>query len=214
MEIDFGLLNTFFTQYFTTEFKKDDVLTEKEKLIVKDVSEKRFLHFSTGRLCAKKALNQIENITCDILIGSNKEPLWPDGFIGSISHSNELVGAVASKSCDLISIGLDIEKTGRVKANMWNTLFTSTEQEFLQTLSEDEKVFYTTLYFCMKESFYKLQYPLTKRVLWFKDVEIQHNGGKFRLIVKKEFEGKELLPEFTDLHFSMYKGQVVSICYI
>lgn len=214
MDFDFAHPKSLFAQYFTTELCTEKVLTENEKSIVKGFSGKRLEHFSTGRFCAKKALDQLGNSNYDILIGANREPLWPEGFIGSISHTDKLVGAVAAKSSDLTSIGLDIEKTGRVKPDMWKTVFTPAEQEFLLSLSEEGQELYSTLYFSMKESFYKLQHPITKTYLWFKDVEIESYGEQFRLSVKKEFAGKELLPETTDLYFAKYQDLVISICFM
>ncbi len=145
---------------------------------------------------------------------TKKEPLWPKGFVGSISHSKDFVGAVVSKSSQLISIGLDIEKTGRVKKNMWRNLFTPAEQEFLNTLSEEDEKFYTTLYFSMKESFYKLQYPITESYLSFTDVELKQKNGSFKLEVIKQFKGKELLPEFTDMNYARHDNEVISLCFM
>lgn len=214
MEIDFGLSKTCFEQYFTEEFSNEEVLTSNEKLLVKEVSEKRIRDFSAGRHCAKKLLNKLGDVNSEILIGSKKEPLWPKGFVGSISHSKSFVGAVVSKSSQLVSIGLDIEKIGRVKKNMWRNLFTPIEQEFLNTLSEDDELFYTTLYFSMKESFYKLQYPITKEYLWFTDVELKQDKGVFNLAVIKEFNSKELLPAFTDINYAKHNDHIISVCFI
>lgn len=214
MEIDFGLSKTYFEQYFTEEFSNEEVLTSNEKLLVKEVSEKRIRDFSTGRHCARKILNKLGDVNSEILIGSKKEPLWPKGFVGSISHSKSFVGAVVSKSSQLVSIGLDIEKIGRVKKNMWRNLFTPIEQEFLNTLSEEDELFYTTLYFSMKESFYKLQYPITKEYLWFTDVELKQKNGIFNLGVIKEFNGKELLPAYTDINYARHNDNVISVCFI
>ncbi|MES2287192.1 MAG: 4'-phosphopantetheinyl transferase superfamily protein [Bacteroidota bacterium] len=214
MEIDFGLSKIYFEQYFTEEFSNEEVLTSNEKLLVKEVSEKRIRDFSTGRQCARKVLGKFGDFNSEILIGSKKEPLWPKGFVGSISHSKSFVGAVVSKSSQLVSIGLDIEKTGRVKKNMWRNLFTPIEQEFLNTLSEEDELFYTTLFFSMKESFYKLQYPITKQYLWFTDVELKQNNGVFNLAVIKEFNGKALLPEFTDINYARHNDNVISVCFI
>ncbi len=38
-----------------------------------------------------------------------REPLWPAGVVGSISHSGELAGAVVARASDAWSVGLDIE---------------------------------------------------------------------------------------------------------
>ena len=214
MKIDFGFSDTYFEQYFTDDFSNEGVLTSNEKLLIKGVSEKRIRDFSSGRYCAKEVLGKLGEANSEILIGSEKEPLWPKGFVGSISHAKDLVGAVASKSTQLVSIGLDIEKIGRVKKVMWRAIFTPIEQEFLNTLSEVDELFYTTLYFSMKESFYKLQHPITKKYLGFTDVELRHQNGVFNLKVIKEFKGKELLPASTDINYGRHNDKVISICFM
>lgn len=214
MEIDFGLSKNLFEQYFTEVFSNEEVLTSNEKLQMEGVSEKRIKDFSSGRFCAREVLGRLGNVNSEILIGPGKEPLWPDGFVGSISHSKNIVGAVVSKSSQLVSIGLDIEKMGRVKKGMWNILFTQNEQKFLNTLSNDEEVFYTTLYFSMKESFYKLQFPLTQKYLGFTDVELIQKNGKFKLEILKDFKGKEQLPGFTDINYARHNNDVISVCFI
>jgi 4'-phosphopantetheinyl transferase EntD len=214
MEIDFGFPKHLFTQHFTTSGAGEEVLTANEKLLVAGVSEKRLQDFCRGRLCAKKALGNLHQGEAQILRGTGKEPLWPEGFVGSISHARELAGAVAARRRDLVSIGLDIEKQGRVQPNMWDMLFTPPEQDFLLGLAEARQVFYTTLFFSMKESFYKLQYPLTGYSLWFNDVEIRHQQGQFRIVVLKDFDGKARLPASTDLHFAHHQDQVISVCFM
>ena len=187
MEIDFGLPKNCFEQYFTEEFSNEETLTPNEKLLMKGVSEKRNRDFSSGRHCARIVLDRFGIVKPEILIGPKREPLWPKGFVGSISHSKRIVGAIVSKSTQLLSIGLDIENVGRVKKSMWQILYTPIEQEFLNTLTQEEEIFFTTLFFSMKESFYKFQYPLTKKYLGFTDVELEQKNDCFRIKVLKEF---------------------------
>ncbi len=186
----------------------------REKLQMEGVSHKRLTHFSTGRLCAKRVMANLGLADNEILIGPDKVPIWPKGIVGSISHTEGMAGAVAAKSSELLSIGMDIEEIGRVKDNMWDMLFTPTEQKYLNQLTEKEKAFYTTLFFSMKESFYKLQYSLTKFNLWFTEVEINKSDENFSLLVLKDFEGKELLKNSTNLHFAVFKDYIISLCFI
>jgi phosphopantetheine--protein transferase-like protein len=214
MQIDFGIKEKKISQFFTTQFVMGDELTQREKIMMEGVSHKRLSHFSTGRLCAKRAMENLNIADNEILIGPDKEPIWPKGIVGSISHTEGMAGAVAARSSKLLSIGMDIEEIGRVKVNMWDMLFTPAEQKYLNQLPEKEKAFYTTLFFSMKESFYKLQYPLTKFKLWFTDVEINKSDKNFSLLVLKDFEGKDLLKYSTNLHFAAYKDYIICLCFI
>jgi phosphopantetheine--protein transferase-like protein len=213
MEIDFGITDTNIAQYFTSNFVTSEVLTLKEKNYTEGFSHKRLSHFSTGRYCAKRVLDKLNVADNEISIGPDNAPVWPKGIVGSISHTDGLAGAVAARSSDLLSIGMDIEAIGGVKTNMWDMLFTSAEQKYLNQLPEKEKALYTTMLFSMKESFYKLQYYLTRYKLWFTDVEIIKNGEIFSLLILKDFKGKELLESPIHLHFAHYKNYIISLCY-
>jgi len=214
IKIDFRLTNAPIRQFFTKEFTGAEVLTPNENQLIQAANPKRLTHFCTGRFCAKQAMQGFTGHSNEILRGPGKEPLWPVGVVGSISHSDELTGAVVASSRDIISIGLDIEKIGRVKSEMWDNLFTPDEKHYLASLPEEEKPLYTTLFFTMKESFYKLQYPLTKFRLWFDEVEIRKNGETYSLVILREFAGKKSLPASTDMNFIVCDEQVVSLCYL
>lgn len=107
-----------------------------------------------------------------IPIGPNREPIWPEGVVGSISHCDTLAGAIVAKKSDHISLGLDIEEIGRVTPNLWDLVFTENEKNYLSQLSDEDKRVQSTAIFSIKEAFYKFQHPLTKTFLDFLDVEV------------------------------------------
>ena len=73
--------------------------------------EKRLREFSTGRFCAHKALAALDPgyATIEIPIGENREPLWPQGSIGSITHDRQLALAVVSRDPKCLSLGIDLQ---------------------------------------------------------------------------------------------------------
>ena len=136
-------------------------------------SPKRLADFSTGRYCAMKALEQIGIQNVIIPIGKDREPIWPEGIVGSISHCESLTGAIVSRKADHISLGLDMEEIGRVTADLWPYVFTDKEIEYLNTLPIDQQELICTSIFSLKEAFYKFQFPITNLFLDFLDVEVQ-----------------------------------------
>ena len=158
---------------FFTENDKVHFLTEVEKKMTLGYSEKRLIDFSNGRYCAKKALLELGIEDVSILIGKNREPIWPEGIVGSISHCDTLTGAIVSRKADHISLGLDIEEIGRVTADLWPYVFTDKEIEYLNTLPIDQQELICTSIFSLKEAFYKFQFPITNLFLDFLDVEVQ-----------------------------------------
>ncbi|MFI5150995.1 MAG: 4'-phosphopantetheinyl transferase [Bacteroidia bacterium] len=211
-QFEFNLPEHTFEQCFTESFLTEAVLTPAEQAGLKGISVRRRTDFSTGRYCAREALKNAGLHTAEILTGSGNEPLWPPGYTGSISHTGGLAGAVASSK--LLSIGLDIEQTGRVKDGMWHLLFRPEEQEFLKSLDKNEQLFYTTLFFSMKESYYKMQYPVTKQFLGFTDVVLEKQSSVFQLRIPGEFSGKHLLPGYTAMHYAMYKEKIITTCFM
>ena len=76
-------------------------------------SDLRAKSFLMGRAAARQALKEAgDNSNSPILRNKDKSPMWPDGYIGSISHSGEHAIALVAKASDYRSIGVDIEYTG------------------------------------------------------------------------------------------------------
>ena len=135
-------------------------------------SPKRLADYSSGRYCATKALEQLEIKDVNIPIGNDREPIWPEGIVGSTSHCDRLTGAIVAKNTHHISLGLDIEEIGNVTTDLWDLVFTENEKNYLSGLSVDEILVQSTAIFSIKEAFYKFQHPLTKTFLDFLDVEV------------------------------------------
>ncbi|MEI8635195.1 hypothetical protein P4S72_30355 [Vibrio sp. PP-XX7] len=58
---------------------------------------KRKCEFLAGRLCAKRAMAECGiNAETTLGIGEHREPLWPEGVIGSISHCDTQAVAVVT----------------------------------------------------------------------------------------------------------------------
>ncbi|GAC1302208.1 MAG: 4'-phosphopantetheinyl transferase [Mucilaginibacter sp.] len=203
-----------FSQTFTTHFVGPEVLTSGEKALVKNAALKRQNDFSTGRYCAREALGRLGAYDAEILMGGVKEPIWPVGFVGSISHSKKLAGAIVSRAGDIAAIGLDIEIIGGVNRDMWDMLFVDTEQAFLNTLNDDDQALFATLIFSFKEAFYKLQYPLTKQYLDFKEAEIRYAGGLFTLRTRPEFDHHQIPVEQLVFEWDRFDDQVIGVCYL
>lgn len=201
-----------FATHFTNEFVGPEYLSSNEGLLAQNFSGKRLSHFCTGRYAAKEGFKKLGKEISEILMGSDGDPKWPSGYSGSISHSDQLVGAIVTNDPKIASVGLDIEKIGRVKRAMWDMCFTLDEQAFLQLKIASEIDYYTTLYFSLKESFYKMQYPITKKKIWFTDVEIEYESNEHRLVVSRKSHKIQNNLKSAKFSFSKYSDSVVSIC--
>ncbi len=70
---------------------------------------KRQAEYFFGRLAARLALDPLGHAGCEVRRGSMREPIWPEGVIGSISHSSGRAAAVAWPQRRRRGVGLDLE---------------------------------------------------------------------------------------------------------
>lgn len=68
--------------------------------------------FLAGRFCAQQILEVLlpETKAINVSIGPNREPIWPKGVTGAISHSANMAVCVATCETDVLGLGVDIEK--------------------------------------------------------------------------------------------------------
>lgn len=182
--------------YFTSD--KHELSSDKLTLPQNhNYSPQRLTDFSTGRYCAIKALEKSGIYDAIIPIGVDREPIWPEGIVGSISHCDSLTGAIVAKGSDHISLGLDIEEIGRVTPDLWDLVFTENEKNYLSGLSEREMLLQSTAIFSTKEAFYKFQHPITKTFLDFLDVEVAIPDMHRIMILKNNVPKMEILQNHT-----------------
>lgn len=99
---------------------------------------KRQAEFLFGRLAARLALEDLRvPAATEIGIGAAREPLWPDGIAGSISHSGRYAAATAMRLGRHRGIGVDIEQVIGTQAReaLLATALDAAEAEMLDALA-------------------------------------------------------------------------------
>ena len=138
--------------------------------------KKRQNEYAAGRHFARLALASLGYPTIAIRTGSSRQPLWPDGVIGSIGHSDELALAVVSaKGQTLDAVGVDLEG-GRASTELLQFVLTERELRRLDIRAADAEIS-ATLIFSAKESVFKAINPLVNLMIGFEEVEIHLNSG-------------------------------------
>lgn len=165
--------------HFTKLNKGLDLLFPEEKLLTKKFESPRINSFCSGRYCAHKCLDEFGIHSTAVLMKKNGAPQWPDGFVGSISHSKKYAGAVVANKESYQSIGFDIEEVNRIQPDIWHLLFTKGEQLFLSKHTLHEQQVLATIFFSIKESFYKFSSGLTSDFIDFLDVEVIKNNNSY-----------------------------------
>ncbi len=163
----------------------DDTLRafpEEEALIV-DAAEARRLEFRTGRACAHAALEGLGVKAVPVLRGARREPLWPVGIVGSITHTTGFCAAAVAQTQDYRALGLDAELDARAADDFVRRVCSANEIARCAELGPVEHL--ANVVFSAKEAVHKLQYPLSGQVLYWRDLEVlldpPHIGaGTFR----------------------------------
>jgi len=139
---------------------------------------KRQAEFFHGRLCARAALRRI-GIEADALqlpIGSRREPLWPAGVIGSITHSAAIAAATALPATgDWRGVGIDIEPilSADGAAATRAVVVSAAEMHYLTPFEAGLGAHLPlTLAFSAKESFFKAAHGAVGRYFNFDAVEL------------------------------------------
>ncbi|MFG1677103.1 4'-phosphopantetheinyl transferase [Micromonospora sp. NPDC049282] len=158
-----------------------------EEDLVARAAESRRREFVTARRCAREALGRLGYAPAPIRPGPRREPLWPAGVVGSITHCVGYRAAVVAPATALASLGVDAEPHEPLPGEVAGIVTAAGEPERLAGLrAGDAGVHWDRLLFSAKESVYKAWYPLTGRWLGFEEAEVTLDpAGRFtaRLLV-------------------------------
>lgn len=147
-------------------------LAPEETTIARAFSPVRLAEFRHGRSCARDALARLGATRAAIPTGSNREPIWPDGIIGSITHAGKTAAAAVCRSTQLASLGLDLEPAVELDPDLWRRVCRADELDRLRTSGNAPGV-EARLVFSAKEAAYKALWPLTRNFLELHDLEIR-----------------------------------------
>jgi 4'-phosphopantetheinyl transferase EntD len=141
---------------------------------------KRAQEFAAGRACAHRLLAEFGIVDFPVKVAADRQPLWPEGLVGSITHTSGFCAAVVARKQSLSAVGIDSEIAGSVKAELWRGICTPSEIAWLRSLPQGEQTAAATLIFSAKEAFYKCQYPLVGERLNFNDATVEPAWGAAR----------------------------------
>jgi 4'-phosphopantetheinyl transferase EntD len=160
-------------------------LLKAEEEAVEGAAQTRLEQFTAGRVCSRIALGRLGvAITTPVLRGEDRAPIWPSGFVGTITHTDTWCAAAVARSEDVRSIGIDLEPATPLKESLWRRVCTSKERDWLHALPEPGLT--GKILFSAKESVYKCQYPITTKFLGFHAVEVELDDGSFRAVFQQE----------------------------
>ncbi len=116
-----------------------------------------------------------------VLRGARGEPLFPEGVVGSITHSRGVVAvAAASRDDGILTVGIDVLPARRLPPAVAALVATPDE---LGAVPWTRRWIAPAVIFSAKESVFKAWYPLSGRWLEFGDIEIRLKEGTFEFSV-------------------------------
>lgn len=166
------------------------VVAEEEALVAQAV-DKRKREFRAGRNAAR-ALFQRNDIQHPALLkGVQREPAWPAGWVGSISHTQGLCMVAIASARHYASIGLDAEQATPLNPEITELICSKDETAQLRDLRQRIGAGFALekLIFSAKESIHKTYFPLNQHTLDFLDAHIELDWDS------RSFRGTILNPE-------------------
>lgn len=168
----------------TLEGPPPPLLPEEALQIVRAAGRRR-LEYAVGRHCARVALAQHGVRGFPLLNAPDRAPRWPDGFVGSITHTGAgrqgWCAAAVTRAAHVLGLGVDAELETPLEPELWDLVLCPEERAALRAFGPSRSGVLGKLAVCAKESFYKLQFPMTRCFLAFTDarVEIQPEPRTF-----------------------------------
>ncbi len=143
-------------------------LAPAEQAQLGDVCGKRLAEFAAGRNQARRLISTITGAAEPLLVGDYRQPLWPDGIIGSISHSDVFCAVAVASTRSISDLGIDVETLEALNPEVEDVVLTGAE--LVATASMESWA--GKLIFSIKEANYKCCYHMVKAFIDFKQCEV------------------------------------------
>ncbi|MCY4643274.1 MAG: 4'-phosphopantetheinyl transferase superfamily protein [Bacteriovoracales bacterium] len=134
---------------------------------------RRSIEHTTGKLAAEGAMQKVLNRPASLEYKNGNIPIWPKGFVGSITHKGSLVISAVSLRKSFDSIGIDLEFFQKSDQTLEDRILTTNEREILGNKIQFQEDHLMTALFSVKEAAYKcISYLGCPQCISFKDIEL------------------------------------------
>lgn len=162
---------------FNSELYNDDLFQrwQLSNLIASNnASVIRKAEFLAGRYCAKTLLLKFGSANFEVIPGPHRQPLWPEGFTGSITHNKNYAGAAIFETGSQSGVGIDIEEQVSEKTfnEIKHQILNDCELNYIRQCTEEMKLMSFTLIFSVKEAFFKAIFPYHKEYFGFDAITV------------------------------------------
>lgn len=161
--------------------------------------------FIAGRTAARLSLRKLGLADCEILRGPDRDPQWPPGVVGTISHTVDLCIAMTAHQSSHWALGVDLEADVTLSDDLANLVMSAEEQASMAAPPIH--------YFAIKEAVFKAYFPATSAFLEFGDVELElaPERGTFRAHISAERPEPPWGKRIVTGHYAVIGGNVLSL---
>lgn len=146
------------------------LLPDEAPAVARAVCRRR-LEFEAGRCLARQALQQLGHPPVAIPQGPNREPIWPAGIVGSITHCRDYCAVALAPTSVAVALGIDAEVRAALDEGVLRLIARPEERVWLD--QQADAAVWGPLLFSAKEAVYKAWFPLTGRSLDFSAASIR-----------------------------------------
>ena len=143
-------------------------LAPAERAQLGDVCEKRKAEYSAGRNQSRRLIAALTGTVEPLLAGNYRQPLWPAGITGSISHSDDFCAVAVARDTTIQDLGIDVETFENLDPAVEELVLTPAEYG----ITRDLPGWASKLIFSIKESNYKCCYHRVRAFIDFKQCEV------------------------------------------
>jgi 4'-phosphopantetheinyl transferase EntD len=158
----------------TREMYSQKLFDAEEETISKSALSRR-MQFTAGRSCARAALSQLGVQAGPLLADRDGVPVWPAGFLGSITHCADFCCAVIGRRFHFQGLGIDAEPLQPISDELASWIASPNELAGLGLPPTNTS--WLNVIFSAKEAFYKAYFPNARVFLEFRDVEVELEGS-------------------------------------
>ena len=147
--------------------------------------------FAAGRRAARTALVSMGRPPEAIPMAQDRSPVWPEGLVGTITHSDTHCLAAVAQAEDFAGLGLDIEASDALDPDLLPEVCTLAERAWLAMQPEPLRIPLGTLIFSAKECAYKCQYAVSRTLFGFDmlDITPDPDTGQFEATFLNDVPG-------------------------
>jgi enterobactin synthetase component D len=140
---------------------------------LRHATQKRQREFLAGRWCAEQALRCLGADSTHVAMAGDRAPVWPDGVVGSITHTGDFAAAAVAWADDIAGLGIDSEQIiDPAAARDIADICMVDEAALFKAAHGRSFCEFCTFVFSAKEAVFKCLFPLTRKFLEFSDVRI------------------------------------------